>query len=99
MTGGSEPMEDFRELIGIMSKIDSQDEMEKFFNEIFTTKEKYDLALRWRLMKDLFHAIPQREIAHNLGISLCKITRGSKILKQEGSMCKRLIADLQEEPE
>jgi TrpR family transcriptional regulator, trp operon repressor len=99
MTGGSEPMEDLRELIGIMSKIDSQDEMEKFFNEIFTTKEKYDLALRWRLMKDLFHAIPQREIAHNLGISLCKITRGSKILKQEGSMCKRLIADLQEEPE
>jgi len=99
MTGGSKPMEDLRELIGIMSKIYSQDEMEKFFNEIFTTKEKYDLALRWRLMKDLFHAIPQREIAHNLGISLCKITRGSKILKQEGSMCKRLIADLQEEPE
>ncbi len=92
-------MEDLKELIGIMSKIDSQDEMEKFFTEIFTTKEKYDLALRWRLMKDLYHAIPQREIAHNLGISLCKITRGSKILKQEGSMCKRLIADLQKEPE
>lgn len=87
-------MDDLSELIGLMAGISSVKEMQKLFEEIFTTKEKYDLALRWRLMKDLSHAIPQREIAHNLGISLCKITRGSKILKQEDSVCKKLIADL-----
>lgn len=94
-------MDDLSELIGIMAGIGSVEEMNKLFEEIFTTKEKYDLALRWKLMKDLYHSIPQREIAHNLGISLCKITRGSKILKQEDSLCKKLIADLclEKEPE
>ena len=88
-------MQDLPELIKIITKISSEDEMSKLFEEIFTTKEKYDLALRWRLMKDLYNSVPQREIAHNLGISLCKITRGSKILKQEESICRNLISQLQ----
>ena len=81
--------------VKIITEISSEEEMNKFFEEIFTTKEKYDLALRWRLMKDLYNSVPQREIAHNLGISLCKITRGSKILKQEESICRNIISQLQ----
>jgi TrpR family transcriptional regulator, trp operon repressor len=88
-------MQELPELIKIITEISSEDEMSKLFEEIFTTKEKYDLALRWRLMKDLYNSVPQREIAHNLGISLCKITRGSKILKQEESICRNLISRLQ----
>lgn len=87
-------MQDLSELIKIITEISSEEDLNKLFEEIFTTKEKYDLALRWRLMKDLYHSVPQREIAHNLGISLCKITRGSKILKQEESICRNLIAKL-----
>jgi len=45
------------------------------------------------LMKDLYRGIPQREIAANHGISLCKITRGSKILKQKGSYCRKILSD------
>jgi TrpR family transcriptional regulator, trp operon repressor len=85
--------DDMTELIEIMAGITDADDMRRFFNEIFTVKETYDLALRWRLMKDLFRSIPQREISHNLGISLCKITRGSKILKKEDSLCRKLIAE------
>jgi TrpR family transcriptional regulator, trp operon repressor len=88
-------MQDLSELIKIITEISSEEDLNKLFEEIFTTKEKYDLALRWRLMKDLYHSVPQREIAHNLGISLCKITRGSKILKQEESICRDLISKLQ----
>ncbi len=88
-------MQDLSELLKIITEISSEEEMNKLFEEIFTTKEKYDLALRWRLMKDLYNSVPQREIAHNLGISLCKITRGSKILKQEESICRNLISHLQ----
>ena len=88
-------MQDLSELTKIITKISSEKEMNKLFEEIFTTKEKYDLALRWRLMKDLYNSVPQREIAHNLGISLCKITRGSKILKQEESICRNIISQLQ----
>ncbi len=90
-------MQNLSELVKIITEISSVEEMNKLFEEIFTTKEKYDLALRWRLMKDLYNSVPQREIAHNLGISLCKITRGSKILKQEESICRNIISRLQKE--
>lgn len=46
----------------------------KFLREIFTRPELEDLALRWRLLKMLHIGIPQRKIASELGISLCKIT-------------------------
>ena len=86
-------MQDLHELIEIFTRIDSYDRMQKLFEELFTMKEKYDFALRWRLMKDLDAGIPQREIASNLGISLCKITRGSKILKEEDSLIQELIQE------
>ena len=92
-------MQDLEQLIGVFAAISTEEEMRRLFDEIFTTKEKYDLALRWRLMKDLYDAVPQREIAHNLGISLCKITRGSKILKTEDSLCRSLIKELHDATE
>ena len=46
-------MQDLSELIKIITEISSEEDLNKLFEEIFTTKEKYDLALRWRLMKDL----------------------------------------------
>ncbi len=85
--------EDFDELIEVFAKTNSKDKMQQLFEELFTMKEKYDFALRWRLMKDLYCGIPQREIAQDLGISLCKITRGSKILKNKDSIIKALIEE------
>ncbi len=85
--------EDLTELIGILTKIDTTEKMQRLFEELFTQKEKYDFALRWRLMKDLYDGKPQREIAADLKISLCKITRGSKILKQEDSCMLELIKE------
>ncbi len=87
-------MEDLKELIEVFAEINSYDEMNKLFRELFTVKEIYDVALRWRLMKDLYRKVPQREIAHDLGISLCKITRGSKILKEDTSQCRKIIGTL-----
>lgn len=74
-------MDDLHELIDIFTKTNNYEEMQKLFEELFTQREKYDFALRWRLMKELYQGKPQRTIASELGISLCKITRGSKILK------------------
>ncbi|MCF7945468.1 MAG: trp operon repressor [Spirochaetia bacterium] len=90
-------MKDIEEVIQIFASVNSYEQMQKLFEELFTMKEKYDFALRWRLMKDLKHKVPQREIAHDLGISLCKITRGSKILKQPDSICKHLIEEIDNE--
>lgn len=81
------------DLIKIFARTTDEKLMLKLFEELFTPSEQKDLALRWDLMKDLYRGIPQREIAANHGISLCKITRGSKILKQKGSYCRKVLSD------
>lgn len=81
------------DLIKIFANTADEAQMHKLFEEVFTPSEQKDFALRWNLMKDLYRGIPQREIAANHGISLCKITRGSKILKQKDSYCRRILSD------
>ena len=90
-------MDDLNEIIDVFVRTTSTIEMQKLFEELFTMKEKYDLALRWRLMKELHDGKSQREIAHDLGISLCKITRGSKILKQTDSQMNQVLKDYKHE--
>jgi len=86
-------MDDLQELIGVFTRTQNYEAMQKLFEELFTQREKYDFALRWRLMKELHHGKTQREIASDLGISLCKITRGSKILKSPGSEIKKILKE------
>ena len=83
----------YEDLISIFAKTTDPEEMKKLFEEMLTPSERKDLVLRWNLMKDLYRGLPQREIAASYGISLCKITRGSKILKKKDSYCKRLLSD------
>ena len=57
---------------------------------LLTPAETADIAARWALVKALKNKIPQREIAKDLGISLCKITRGSRELKKPGSAFQKI---------
>jgi len=75
----------------VFSRIGSAAEMRRFFDEILTPSEMRTLALRWRLLQRLDAGVPQRKIAGELSISLCKITRGAKILKKRGSVTARLL--------
>ncbi|MBN1125092.1 MAG: hypothetical protein JXA82_08795 [Sedimentisphaerales bacterium] len=67
--------------------------MKRFFDEIFTPAERHDLAMRWELMHRLRAGQAQRQIAADLGISLCKITRGAKILKDKKSVTRNLLEE------
>ncbi len=80
-----------QDLLKIMISIDNVDDMEHFFKDIFTPSELDDLSLRWKLLKDLHSGITQRKIAQKYGISLCKITRGSKLLKNKDSFVLKLL--------
>lgn len=84
-------MPDLSELSAILSNMNDRNEIKRFFDEILTDKEKKDILLRWELLKMLEKGVPQRTIASELGISLCKITRGSKILKSEGSVIGKIL--------
>jgi TrpR family trp operon transcriptional repressor len=46
------------------------------------------------LVKALNAGTSQREIAKNLEVSLCKITRGSRELKKPGSAFRRILDTL-----
>jgi TrpR family trp operon transcriptional repressor len=80
--------------IRTLCDISDPDEMRAFLEEILTTSERKNLQLRWQLMEMLAQGVPQREIASKLHISLCKITRGAKILKNPASVTKRHMASL-----
>jgi len=80
-----------KELVKIFSNIKDPDIMGKFFGEIFTPSEVKTIVLRWQLMKMVNRKVPQREVAAKLGISLCKITRGAKILKDPDSVSNRIL--------
>ncbi len=84
-------MSAFKEITRILSEINKPEDIEKFLIEIMTENERKDLSLRWDLMRKLHDGIPQRAISAELGISLCKITRGSKILKSEDSIITKIL--------
>ncbi|MBF0230257.1 MAG: transcriptional regulator [Desulfamplus sp.] len=78
-------------LLEAIISIKDIDELKSFFDEILTQGEREDLSLRWKLLKELQSGMTQRKIAEKYGISLCKITRGSKILKKKNSVVLKIL--------
>lgn len=74
-----------------LASITSPEEMMQFLTDLLTPGELCDITLRWRLLDLLTQGMTQRKIADELQISLCKITRGSKILKRRKSVTAQII--------
>jgi TrpR family trp operon transcriptional repressor len=87
--------ENLAELSGVLAKIGDGVLIESFLRCLLTPAETADIAARWALVKALDKKIPQREIAKDLGISLCKITRGSRELKMPGSAFRKALEILE----
>ncbi|HOJ49314.1 MAG TPA: Trp family transcriptional regulator [Spirochaetota bacterium] len=77
--------------------IRNKDDMLKFFDEIFTKNEIKKFEERWKLLTHLFLGEKQREIAKKFNLSLCKITRGAKILKNKKSITYQLLSEIYKE--
>ncbi|MEA2102902.1 MAG: Trp family transcriptional regulator [Thermodesulfobacteriota bacterium] len=78
-------------LAEVLSKIQDKDLIREFLYQIHTPAESRDLSLRWELVRLLDEGVSQRDISSRLGISLCKITRGSKELKKTHSAIKDVL--------
>ena len=85
-------MDNLSELIEILAEETDRNTMRKLLEELLTPAERTDIAKRWYLMKELYKGTPQRRIARDMEISLCKITRGSKILKQGNSAFRAILS-------
>lgn len=84
-------MDKLLEISSVLAKIGDAALLERFFREILTSKEVRDISSRWELVKLLEAGVSQREIARKLGLSLCKITRGSRELKKNDSAMRLLL--------
>lgn len=78
-------------LLKMFSQIKKPSLIDQALKELLTEKEYLDLSLRWSLLERLYEGKSQRDISDEYRISLCKITRGSKILKSKRSICKKFI--------
>lgn len=85
--------ENIQEICKIIYELNNKEEVEQFLNELLTQSELNDIEQRWNILKKLTNRESQRKISKNLSVSLCKITRGSKILKDEKSMIKKLLLE------
>ena len=83
-----------REVSELLAFTKDPKEIRNFFESILTNKELKDIGSRWELVKRLDQGESQRQIAHDLHLSLCKITRGSKELKKKNAVLKRFLKRL-----
>lgn len=83
--------EPLRQLSIALAKTDDPELIRDFLSGILTAKEVDEVAKRWALVINIYEGKSQRKIAEELGLSLCKITRGSKQLKIENSPFKKMV--------
>lgn len=74
------------EIAKSLKKLKTETDVYNFLLEILTESEVETLSKRWCILKMLKRGKTQREIAKELGVSLCKVTRGAKILKNPKSV-------------
>ena len=86
-------MDSIKEISNLISKIGSENEVYEFISELLTESEISILSKRWRILKMLSEGRTQRDIAKELNVSLCKVTRGSRILKDENAIVYKLIKE------
>jgi len=79
------------ELARLLARTDDPRVVEEVLNALLTPSEAHDLSARWELVKRLDRGETQRQIAKELHLSLCKITRGSRELKKPDSAFKKLL--------
>lgn len=87
-------MQSIEELSLLLSDM-TKKEINTFLHEILTDSEIIDLSKRWRILKLLNKNFTQREVAKELGVSLCKVTRGAKILKKQNAVTRNMIRKIE----
>jgi len=81
----------FDELTAVLASVDDPTLVKDFLTSLLTPAERLDIAARWELVNRIHLGETQRRVAQELGVSLCKITRGSKELKKPDSAFKTMI--------
>ena len=84
-------MKYIKKLSKLVKDLHTEAEIEIFFKELLTESEIETLSKRWRILELLTKGLTQREIAKELQVSLCKVTRGAKIIKNKDSVITKYL--------
>ena len=74
------------EITNFILKLNSKEEAQAFLKEMLSEAEMSALSKRWRILSMLAEGRTQRHIVKELKVSLSKVTRGSKLLKDKNSV-------------
>ena len=75
----------------ILANENKPEKIVDFMIEILTQSEVETLSKRWQILNLLNKGKTQREISKELKVSLCKVTRGSQILKKKNSIIAKYL--------
>lgn len=81
------------EITNFIFKLNSQEEAQAFLKEMLSEAEMSALSKRWRILSMLAEGRTQRDIVKELKVSLCKVTRGSKLLKDKNSVITKYFME------
>lgn len=70
-----------KEMFALFPQLQTAGEAESFLRDILTPHEIDQVAERWQIVKKLSTGMPQRQIRDELHVSIEKVTRGAKALK------------------
>ena len=84
-------LKEISEISKLLALEENSTDIKNFMVEIFTESELETLSKRWQILQMLLQGKTQREIAKNLKVSLCKVTRGSQILKNKTSITAKYL--------
>lgn len=84
------------ELARALAQADNPELIKGFLESLLTENEVNDISSRWTLVRLIDRGMSQRTISRELGLSLCKITRGSRELKKADSPFAHMIRLYQE---
>lgn len=83
-------MNNIKEIASSIKQLKSDKDIYNFLLEILTDSEVETLSKRWQILKMLKEGKTQRDISSVLKVSLCKVTRGAKILKNKNSVISKI---------
>lgn len=90
---------DFAELAAAIARLRGPVAVARFLEELFTPSECVEMSKRWALTRELLAGKSQRDIARELGLSLCKITRGAKLARNPDSLLRRSVRNRRNPPD
>jgi len=80
-----------KELTNVLAHARNPRELSVLLEGLLTPQEIREVVFRWRLLNRLLDGATQRQIARELGVSLGKISRGSRLLQFGPSEFREIV--------